>query len=52
MRPGVAAGAILAMMVDTMIPAAFETTHNLTGRITFAAMGWGCLREAHIVQNL
>lgn len=30
----VAAGAILAMLVDTMIPEAFETTHDLTGIIT------------------
>jgi hypothetical protein len=52
MRPGVAAGAILAMMVETMIPEAFETTHNLAGLSTSAAIGWGRLREAHIVQNL
>lgn len=30
----IAAGAILAMLVDTMIPEAFETTHDLTGIIT------------------
>jgi ZIP family zinc transporter len=30
----VAAGAILAMIVDTMIPEAFERTHNLSGLIT------------------
>jgi ZIP family zinc transporter len=29
-----AAGAILAMIVDTMIPEAFEETHTLTGIIT------------------
>ncbi len=32
----VAAGAILAMLADTMIPEAFEYAHNLTGRITVA----------------
>jgi ZIP family zinc transporter len=30
----VAAGAILAMIADTMIPEAFETTHNFSGLIT------------------
>jgi ZIP family zinc transporter len=30
----VAAGAILAMRADTMIPEAFESTHNLAGLIT------------------
>ncbi|MEN2508615.1 hypothetical protein V8Z77_17025 [Stutzerimonas stutzeri] len=30
----IAAGAILAMLVDTMIPEAFETTHDMTGIIT------------------
>lgn len=30
----VAAGAILAMLTDTMIPEAFEVTHNYTGLIT------------------
>jgi ZIP family zinc transporter len=30
----VAAGAILAMLADTMIPEAFEVTHNFTGLIT------------------
>jgi ZIP family zinc transporter len=30
----IAAGAILSMVVDTMIPEAFETTHNLAGLIT------------------
>ena len=30
----VAAGGILAMLADTMIPEAFETTHNYTGLIT------------------
>lgn len=30
----VAAGAILSMLVDTMIPEAFEVTHNLAGLIT------------------
>lgn len=30
----VAAGAILAMLVDTMIPEAFETVHTYTGLIT------------------
>jgi ZIP family zinc transporter len=29
-----AAGAILAMLVDTMIPEAFETAHNFAGLIT------------------
>ncbi len=29
-----AAGAILAMLADTMIPEAFEGTHNLAGFIT------------------
>jgi zinc transporter, ZIP family len=32
----VAAGAILAMLADTMIPEAFETVHNFTGLITAA----------------
>jgi zinc transporter, ZIP family len=32
----VAAGAILAMLADTMIPEAFEYAHNLTGLITVA----------------
>jgi ZIP family zinc transporter len=32
----VAAGAILAMLVDTMIPEAFEGTHNLAGLVTVA----------------
>jgi ZIP family zinc transporter len=32
----VAAGAILAMLTDTMIPEAFETTHNFAGLITVA----------------
>jgi ZIP family zinc transporter len=30
----VAAGAILAMLADTMIPEAFETAHNYAGLIT------------------
>ena len=30
----IAAGAILAMLVDTMIPEAFETTHEYAGLIT------------------
>jgi ZIP family zinc transporter len=30
----VAAGAILAMIADTMIPEAFEVTHGWTGLIT------------------
>jgi zinc transporter, ZIP family len=30
----VAAGGILAMLADTMIPEAFETTHEFTGLIT------------------
>ncbi|WP_119268424.1 ZIP family metal transporter [Taklimakanibacter deserti] len=30
----IAAGAILAMIADTMIPEAFETTHNYSGLIT------------------
>jgi ZIP family zinc transporter len=29
-----AAGAILSMLADTMIPEAFETVHNFTGLIT------------------
>jgi ZIP family zinc transporter len=29
-----AAGAILAMLVDTMIPEAFETAHNFAGLAT------------------
>ncbi|MER7370985.1 hypothetical protein [Nonomuraea wenchangensis] len=33
---GVAAGAILAMVADTMIPEAFEDAHLLTGLITTA----------------
>jgi ZIP family zinc transporter len=32
----VAAGAILAMLVDTMIPEAFEEAHNFAGLITVA----------------
>lgn len=32
----IAAGAILAMLVDTMIPEAFENTHNFAGLITVA----------------
>lgn len=32
----VAAGAILAMLADTMIPEAFETAHNFAGLITVA----------------
>lgn len=32
----VAAGAILAMLVDTMIPEAFDETHNFAGMITVA----------------
>ena len=31
-----AAGAILAMLADTMIPEAFEQTHDLTGLIIVA----------------
>lgn len=30
----IAAGAILAMLADTMIPEAFEQTHALTGLVT------------------
>ncbi len=30
----IAAGAILAMLADTMIPEAFETAHNFAGLIT------------------
>jgi zinc transporter, ZIP family len=30
----IAAGAILAMLVDTMIPEAFEVTHDFAGLIT------------------
>jgi ZIP family zinc transporter len=36
----VAAGGILAMLADTMIPEAFETTHNYTGLIT--VLGFLC----------
>ena len=32
----IAAGAILAMLVDTMIPEAFEEAHDLAGLITVA----------------
>jgi ZIP family zinc transporter len=32
----VAAGAILAMLADTMIPEAFEETHEAAGLITVA----------------
>lgn len=32
----IAAGAILAMIADTMLPEAFEGEHNLTGLITAA----------------
>jgi ZIP family zinc transporter len=32
----IAAGAILAMIVDTMIPEAFEKTHDYAGLITVA----------------
>jgi ZIP family zinc transporter len=32
----IAAGAILAMLVDTMIPEAFQVTHNFAGLITVA----------------
>jgi ZIP family zinc transporter len=32
----VAAGAILAMLVDTMIPEAFETARDLAGLVTVA----------------
>jgi zinc transporter, ZIP family len=32
----VAAGAILSMLVDTMIPEAFEETHDFAGLITVA----------------
>ncbi len=32
----VAAGAILAMLTDTMIPEAFETAHDFAGLITVA----------------
>ena len=32
----IAAGAILSMIVDTMIPEAIEETHNLAGLITVA----------------
>jgi ZIP family zinc transporter len=32
----VAAGAILAMLVDTMIPEAFEVAHNFAGLVTVA----------------
>lgn len=32
----IAAGAILAMLADTMMPEAFETAHDLAGLITVA----------------
>jgi ZIP family zinc transporter len=32
----VAAGAILAMLADTMVPEAFETAHEYAGLITVA----------------
>jgi ZIP family zinc transporter len=32
----IAAGAILAMLADTMMPEAFETVHDFTGMITVA----------------
>jgi zinc transporter, ZIP family len=32
----IAAGAILSMLVDTMIPEAFETAHDFAGLITVA----------------
>lgn len=32
----VAAGGVLAMLVDTMIPEAFEETHDFAGLITVA----------------
>ena len=32
----IAAGAILAMLADTMIPEAFEVAHNFAGLITVA----------------
>jgi ZIP family zinc transporter len=35
-----AAGAILAMIADTMLPEAFETTHNFTGLLT--VLGFLC----------
>ncbi len=39
---GLAAGAILAMVVDTMIPEAFATTHEFAGLITAAGFLLGC----------
>jgi ZIP family zinc transporter len=36
----VAAGAILAMLADTMIPEAFETAHDFAGLIT--VLGFLC----------
>jgi ZIP family zinc transporter len=39
---GLAAGAILATVVDTMIPEAFETTHEYAGLITAAGFILGC----------
>lgn len=39
---GLAAGAILAMVVDTMIPEAFETTHEYAGLVTAAGFILGC----------
>jgi ZIP family zinc transporter len=33
---GVAAGAILAMIIDTMVPESFEGTHDMAGLVTVA----------------
>lgn len=49
----VAAGAILAMLADTMIPEAFDEAHNLSGLVAvtgFLAAFWlSKLSEAHAV---
>jgi ZIP family zinc transporter len=53
----VAAGAILAMLTDTMIPEAFEQAHDFAGLITVlgflaAFVLRGCLKSINIYQNL
>jgi ZIP family zinc transporter len=42
----IAAGAILAMLADTMIPEAFESAHTLTGLIT--ALGFLTAFAVHL----
>ena len=46
---GVAAGAILAMIADTMIPEAFEGTHDLSGLIT--AAGFLCAFALSMIES-